>query len=159
MSYKWIHPPIKFTGFDSDDALKPEEQCVQDDINQAAVGLGIQDIPEEDHKMYDLNAFEEDEVVETIYGFFLSGDASSYGGGGRNTLDDPLPQDVYVAVSDGVYLPIGQHSNGTYNPGDYLISIEDYEAISSRIYTPATYTCAPVRQWDPHKQIRSWAAR
>lgn len=167
MSYKWIHPPIKLV----DSVGRPGPGlCVQDDLNQAAVTLFTFHIPEEDRRMYGFDFSEEalardqaaaeegDEVeeVEQIYGFFIGGDTSGYSDTKRDPIADPLPNDVFVSMKGGVYLPIGQHSQGSHHPGDWLISIEDYEAISRGIYTPAVYTCDTVREWDPHKQIRSW---
>lgn len=156
----WIYPPIKLVT-EYDPSLPRERQCVQDDLNQASVTLFSFHIPEEDRRMYGFDFSEEalardqvaaeegDEVeeVEQVYGFFISRDAN---------LSDPQPADVFVSMQGGVYLPIGQHSQGSHHPGDWLISVEDYQRISAGIYTPAVYTCASVREWDPHKQIRSW---
>lgn len=145
MTYQWIHPPIKLV----DGVGRPGPGlCVQDDLNQASVLLQSEHVPDEDHRMYALEAYKPGEDIEEVHGFFLSRDAD---------LSDPQPADVFVSMKDNsVYLPIGQHSSGSHHPGDWLISIEDYEAISRGLYTPAVYTCAAVRDWDPHKQIRSW---
>lgn len=170
--YKWIHPPLLIVE-DIDETLPTELQITQDDLNQTEVPIYSFDVPEEDRKMYadelfddmegDAEALEEGEDVEPVeyvVGFFLSGDASGYSTDGRNTLTDPQPQDIFVystgyeREAPSVYAPIGQHSDGSHHPGDYLISIEDYLAISAGIYTPAVYTCQVVRDWDPHKMLR-----
>ena len=160
MSYQWRFPPIKFVGFE--DSHGNPEVVNQDDLNQAEVMLRAEDIPEESRKMYDDEFFTEGVLgledgdqpdVETIGGFFIAADAD---------LSDPCASEVFVystgpeREAPGVYLPVGQHADGSYHPGDYLISIEDYLAISAGIYTPEVYICDVVREWDPYKQIRSW---
>ncbi len=145
MTYKWIHPPLKLVE-EYDETLPFDLQITQDDLNQASVHLRNGDIVGEDRKMYELSAFEEEEDVEEVIGFFLAGDTD---------LTNPRAADVFVAMRDySVYAPIGQHAQGEPQHSDYLISIEDYEAISRGIYTPAVYTCEVVRTWDPHKSLR-----
>lgn len=162
-NYKWIHPPLLIVE-DIDETLPTELQITQDDLNQTEVPIYSFDVPEEDRKMYadelfddmegDAEALEEGEDVEPVeyvVGFFLSGDAD---------LNHPGPGDIFVystgyeREAPSVYLPYGQHSDGSHHPGDYLISIEDYRAISAGIYTPTVYTCQVVRDWDPHKMLR-----
>ena len=160
MAYKWKYPPIKFIGLE--DSQGGSAVCNQDDLNQAEVMLRASDIPEESRRMYDDEFFTDGVLaledgdqpdVEIVQGFFIAADAD---------LSDPSPAEVFVystgpeREAPGVYLPIGQHADGSYHPGDYLISIEDYLAISAGIYTPEVYVCSMVREWDPYKQIASW---
>lgn len=159
--HKWIHPPLKLV-----EEINPSDphEISQDDLNQSEVNLYSFDIPEEDRRFYaddlfkdmegDREAHEEGEdlePVDTIVGFFLAGDAD---------LSDPGSADIFVhslgpeREYPSVYAPVGQHADGWPQPGDYLISIEDYLAISKGLYTPAVYTCEVVRDWDPHKSLR-----
>lgn len=173
MTYRWIHPPLKYVK-EYEEGIPQELQIVDDDIGQNSLCIKAFDVPKKDRQMFSLHGepesyFEEEkrksdegeetEDLMTHYGFWVSGDTSTYSQEPRDPLKEPGANDVFVSMYDdfngsGVYLPVGQHSSGSHHYGDYLISIEDYEAISEGIYTPATYTCDVVREWDLSKMLR-----
>lgn len=150
--YDWKKPPIQLTEmlFDSLQANGYFPEIVEDESGHtvAVSSLGSEEIDE-----YLAKEESGDREFTPMYGCFIHED----------DIADPTPAAIVILMGGhSCYSPDGQHSEYSYDwalSGNmYMISYEDYKAISGNLYTPKGYRDAIAAQ-DPYEPLHNWTVQ